>query len=168
MFRVEEYVLHGTDGVCRVSDICPSPLGGEGEYYLLEPVEGTSNAKIYTPVAGGKVKMRRIMTGEEARALIVQIPGLPPLDVDNEKKRKDVYRTILQTCDPAEYVRLIKTVYRRRQELAERKKKLPESDVNADRYVRTCLYRELSLALGVEYDRMEEYLVDAIERRLEA
>ena len=168
MFQKEEYVLHGLDGVCRVSDICPSPMGGEGEFYLLEPVEGASHSKIYTPVEGGRIKMRRIMTEAEAAALIDRIPSIPTLTVENEKKRKETYRAAMQTCDPVEYVRLIKTVYQRRAELTEKKKKLPESDADTDRFARACLYRELSLALGLDYDRMEEYLVTTLTPRLEA
>lgn len=168
MFQKEEYVLHGMDGVCRVSDICPSPVGGEGEYYLLEPVEGSSNSKIYTPVVGGKIKMRRIMTETEAEELIDRIPFITTLPVENEKQRKEVYRAAMQTCDPTEYVRIIKTVYRRRVDLTAQKKKLPDADADTDRFARTCLYRELSLSLGIDYDQMEAYLISTINQKLEA
>ena len=168
MFQIEEYVLHGLDGVCRVSDICPSPMSGEGEYYLLEPVEGTPNSKIYTPVVGGKIKMRRIMTESEAEELIDRIPFITTLSIENEKQRKEIYRTAMQTCDPIEYVKIIKTVYRRRADLTALKKKLPESDADCDRFARTCLYRELSLSLGIDYEKMEEYLVATIDQKLEA
>lgn len=168
MFQKGDYVLYGSDGVCAVTDLCPSPLGGEDIYYLLEPVEGSAGSKIYAPVQNGKVKMRRIMTRTEADELIDRIPFITTLPIPSEKQRKETYRNAMLSGDPVEYVRIIKTVYRRRADLSQAKKRLPDSDTDYDRSARQCLYRELSLSLGVAYEIMEEYLETEIRRRLDA
>ena len=168
MFQTGDYVLHGSDGICTVLGLCASPMGDGGTYYLLEPVEGPRGSRIYTPTENGRVKMRRIMTRAEADALIDRIPSITALEIPVEKHRKETYRNAMLTCDPVEYVRIIKTVYRRRESLANTKRRLSESDTTYDRSAKQCLYRELSLSLGVAYEKVEEFLTAEIERRLEA
>ena len=69
MYQVGELVVYGTTGVCRVEGFgTPDPMDRSGrQYYQLKPLY--QDGVIYTPVEGGKVPMRPVMSAEAARAL---------------------------------------------------------------------------------------------------
>ena len=48
MFKVGDHVVYGTNGVCLVSDITPSPFDKNDRrtYYVLKPLSGASTSLI--------------------------------------------------------------------------------------------------------------------------
>ena len=68
MFQENEYVVYGRIGVCMVEGVEQE----EGQdYYCLRSLH--QNCQIKTPV-NGTVPIRKVMTREEAEALIDSIP----------------------------------------------------------------------------------------------
>ena len=65
MFDINEYVVYGTVGVCRVVDYRKESFGSieEKEYYILEPVHA-KNSSIYVPAdnQGRHKKMQPVLT----------------------------------------------------------------------------------------------------------
>jgi CarD family transcriptional regulator len=64
-YDVGEYVVYGTNGICRITDIknmTLSPIIGERNYYILEQVNSKSST-IYVATDNEKLcaKMRRFM-----------------------------------------------------------------------------------------------------------
>ena len=73
MFDVGEFVVFGSDGVCRVESVGSLEMEGiskEKLFYTLVPVGKSGNGKIFAPVDGKKVTIRRIVNKEEADRLI--------------------------------------------------------------------------------------------------
>ena len=77
MYQIGELVQYGTSGVCRIEDIVQDVPGlpKDAECYLLIPVS-KKEEKIYTPVDNDKVKMRRILSKEEAMELFEKVVSL--------------------------------------------------------------------------------------------
>ena len=78
MFEKGEYVVYGSKGVCEITDISTINISGmnrEKLYYFLRPVNDR-DAKIFIPVDSDKIQMRRILTQEEAEALVDSIPRI--------------------------------------------------------------------------------------------
>lgn len=165
MFSIGDYMVYGINGVCRVQDICASPFDKKDTrtFYLLKPLGTGEGSVIYTPVDNVQVLMRPLMTKEQAAALIERMPGLEPLEVPMEKMRRDLYRQAMQSCDPEQYVRLIKTVYRRRMDMMQQHKRLSETDSDFERNAKLSLYHELSVVLEVKFAEVEQYLIDRLE-----
>ena len=165
MFSIGDYMVYGINGVCRVQDICASPFDKKDTrtFYLLKPLGAGEGSVIYTPVDNVQVLMRPLMTKEQAAALIERMPGLEPLEVPMEKMRRDLYRQAMQSCDPEQYVRLIKTVYRRRMDMMQQHKRLSETDSDFERNAKLSLYHELSVVLEVKFAEVEQYLIDRLE-----
>ena len=165
MFSIGDYMVYGINGVCRVQDICASPFDKKDTrtFYLLKPLSAGEGSVIYTPVDNVQVLMRPLMTKEQAAELIERMPGLEPLEVPMEKMRRDLYRQAMQTCDPEQYVRLIKTVSRRRIDMMQQHKRLSETDADFERNAKLSLYHELSVVLNVQYAEIEAYLIDRPE-----
>ena len=55
MFQVNDMVLYGTNGVCKVVDIDERDCGGRMvEYYILKPIYA-ANSTIFVPVNNEKL-----------------------------------------------------------------------------------------------------------------
>lgn len=160
MFAVGEYIVYGTNGICRVEEICASPFDATDTrtYYLLVPLNNPMSSTIYTPVNNERVPMRRLMTREEIEVLIRGMADIEELVVPVEKQRRDLYRTTLGALRPEGYVSVIKTVHRRRAQLAAAHKHFPVTDMEYGRLAKHLLYSEIALVLGMEEAGMEAYL----------
>ena len=165
MFKIGEHIVYGTNGVCRVTDVCPSPFDKNDTrtYYTLKPINGPAEAVIYTPVDNDRVPMRSLMSAEEVRGLLLRIPTIPDLPIPTEKARRDAYRAAMIAGSPDSYVSLIKTVWGRRTELSASGRRLPEFEMEYDGVARKHLYTELSVVLGLPFEEMEDYIIRHVE-----
>lgn len=158
MFEIGELIMYGTNGVCRVEGFTRSPFNAddEREYYILKPIYDQSNLVIYTPVENENVVMRPLLSLEKAKAFMSIIGDISAITVDNERSRRDVYREALKTADPVNYVKIVKAVRRRREEFSRTRRRLPDLDIDFEHSAYSCLLGELSTALGVSRDEMDE------------
>ena len=165
MFSIGDYMVYGINGVCLVQDICASPFDKKDTrtFYLLRPLGASSGSVIYTPTDNEQVPMRPLMTKEQAEGLIGRMSELEPLEIPTEKMRRDLYRQAMHSCDPEQYVRLIKTVYHRRMDMMQQHKRLSETDSDFERNAKLSLYHELSVVLNVQYGEVEQYLIERLQ-----
>ena len=165
MFSIGDYMVYGINGVCLVQDICASPFDKKDTrtFYLLNPLGASAGSVIYTPTNNEQVPMRPLMTRERAQELIEQMPGITPLEIPMEKMRREIYRQVMHSCDPVEYVRLIKTVYQRRMDMIQQHKRLSETDSDFERNAKLSLYHELAVVLDVQFAEVEPYLISKLE-----
>lgn len=163
MFKVGDYVMYGKNGVCRLTEICRSPFDESDTriYYVLKPLVG-SPAVIYTPVDNDKVALRALMAKKDADRLIEKMPSIEELTVENEKKRRDVYKAATASLYPEGFVSVIKTVRVRRRLLESERRHITEVDSEYESYAKRSLYGELSVVLGIPFEEIERYIVDKI------
>ena len=73
MFKVNDYVMYGSMGVCKIIDISKEKYlnssNDEVEFYVLETVY-KNKMTIKIPVNNTKISMRKIITKEEVLSLI--------------------------------------------------------------------------------------------------
>ena len=145
-------VYYGTAGVCKVGDICKSPFDKNDDrtYYMLEPGDFSGGTIIYAPADGGKVMLRALMTAEEAKGIIAAMAEMEPIEVTNEKHRRDEYRNALREGTPLSVARVIKSVYERRKKAIKAQKRLSDTDTEFDKTARRALLGEISHVLGIE------------------
>lgn len=165
MFSIGDYMIYGVNGVCLIEDICASPFDKKDTrtFYMLKPLGATAGSVIYTPTDNVQVPMRALMSREDAEQLIVRMPAIPLLEIPMEKMRREIYRQTMHSCDPVEYVRLIKTVHARRAEMIQQHKRLSETDSDFERSAKLSLYHELAVVLGVPYVEVEPYLLSRLQ-----
>ena len=164
MFQVGEHIVYGINGICRVAEIGPSPYDKEDTrtFYLLIPVNNPMSSTIYTPVDNERVPMRRLMTREEIDALIAAMPEIETLTVPVEKQRREIYRTEIGGLDPQGYVKVIKTVRKRRAELTAAHKHFPVTDLEYGRLAKHLLCSECAHVLGISEEDADRYIVNCI------
>ncbi len=169
MFEIGQQIIYGNTGVCIVDHIGPlDPSAGMGErlYYTLSPVY-SKESTIYTPVDNQKIVMRPILTREAAEALIAEIPKIDELWISDEKKREQDYKEALAKADCRELVRVIKTIYPRKQERLAAGKKVTASDERYFNMSEDFLYKELAISLDMDLEEVEKYVVSHVKAAVE-
>ena len=164
MFEKGEYVVYGSKGVCKIQDISHVDIPGVDQkrlYYIMHPVQN-SEQTLYMPTDSTKAIIRRVMTKEEAKRLIHDIPTIENLEVPNEKQREASYKQALHGCRGRDWISILKTLHQRKEERLAAGKKITALD---ERYMRVAeqeLYGELSIVLGIEKENMHDYIQDQI------
>ena len=164
MFQKDEYVFYESGGICRISDIQVSPLDGmpaDRSYYVMNSLH-ERNGVIYIPVDNDKVFLRRLMDAAQAQKLIDRIPTVEVIDEPNAKLLRAKYLDAMKTHDPIEWVRVIKTVYHRTTGQERRVQRLSETERSFSESAKRFLYTEISLALGIREDEVEDYITDRL------
>ncbi len=166
MFQKDDYVFYESGGICRIADIQVSPLAGMPEnrsYYVMESVH-SANGTMYIPVDNEQVFLRPLLSRAEAEELIERIPSVEAIEEPNAKLLRNKYLDAMKTHRPEEWVRVIKTVYRRTGGTAPRVVRLSETERSLTENAKRYLYTELSLALGLDARSMEQYIIDRLDK----
>ena len=170
MFKEDQLIMCGGHGVCRVVTITDNPIDRsdkERKYYVLEPVF-EKGSTVYTPVDNDKVVMRRIMNKREAEALVDQITEIETVWIQEEKSREQLYKDAICTYDCESLVRIIKTLYLRKQKRLQEGKKVLSSDEQYLHRAEELLYSEMSLALSIPKEEVGAYIKKAVRSKEKA
>lgn len=165
MFKIGEYVVYGTVGVCTVENITTLNMRDvpkEKQYYVLEPLSRRSN-KIFAPVENAKVPMRKIITKDEAEKLIEKMPGLEEIQVENRKLADSIFKEMLKTGDVDEFAKVIKTLYVSNRKRVKQGKKVTATGERYMRIAEEALYSELAVALSTPKDRVSHYIEERLK-----
>lgn len=169
MFHKGEYIVYGSSGVCEVVDVGRMDMSGAAKgklYYTLLPVY-SNGSRIYTPVDNEKIAMRTVLSKEEALGFVEQIPEIEPLWVSDEKKREEIYSQTMKTCSHIAWTKIIKTLYLRQKTRLEGGKRLASVDERYLKLAEDSLYGELAIALGIEKEEVEKFIVSYIDKKKE-
>lgn len=163
MYKIDEYVVHMTGGICQIKDITSLAISGadkDRKYYLLVPLNAKSS-KVYVPVDNDNA-MRKICSGEEAKALIDDVATIEELNIDNDKLREARYREVIKSCDLHDLVSVLKNLNTRRNIRLKEGKKTTATD---DKYLKIAgenLCSELAFALGKDKSEIKQMIADRI------
>ena len=109
MMEIGSLVMHETAGVCRIEG--ETKLEGlPGSYYVLCPLY-LNDATFYTPKDSQRVKIRPVMSNQQAHQLIEQLPHVPPVVFDNLNDQKLRSSAILKSGDSYQLASLTKALY---------------------------------------------------------
>ena len=167
MFEKGEYVVAGNKGVCLVDDITTLNISGvdkEREYYILKPVY-VSGSTVYVSVDTAEDSMRKVLTKKEADNLISGIPKIPLITTTNDKLLEQEYRGCMKTNCCEEWIRIIKTIYLRKQKRLEAGRKVTAVDAKYFRIAEDNLYGELAIALDIPRSQVATYITGEIDKQ---
>lgn len=111
MFNIDDYIMYGKTGVCKVVDITNEKFinGDKRKYYILSPIYNNDTV-IKIPLDNDKVPMRKVISKGDMTALINDIPNMEILWIDDEKKRIAQFETMLKSGQCEELIKLIKSI----------------------------------------------------------
>ena len=93
MFQINDTVMYGTHGVCKIEDITMKEfMGSQKEYYVLKPISDFT-ATLYVPTHNEKLlaRMRRILSKQEVYQLIGMIKAIYLHKQKRESEGKRLY-----------------------------------------------------------------------------
>jgi len=168
MFQVNDVIIYGAQGVCKITDIEEKIVSGQKKsYFVLKPV-GDQGSTIFAPTDNEIVlkKMRRLLTKDEIHKLIDSMRWENALWVANETERKELYKSILAKGDHTELIKMIKAIYAHKAEREAEGKRLHMSDERFFKDAEQILYNEFQyvLELGGKNELMT-YIFGRIEKQ---
>lgn len=165
MFEEGTMVTYGSSGVCRIVGFTHMEIDGVDRkrlFYILQPAYNPGTT-LYTPTDSQKTSIRPILTKEQAMELIQKIPRMETLWIENEKQREQSYKESIRKYDCEEWVRIIKTLYKRKRDRSGRGKKTTAVDEKYWKLAGDLLYGELACALEIERDQVERFINENVE-----
>ena len=160
MFQVNDMIVYGAHGVCRIAEIEERDFNGSSiEYYILKPVYD-EKATIFVPVLNDRLtaKMQRVLSKDEIEALIESMPNEDTLWIENEMQRKERYKEIVSRGDRTELVGMIKALYLHQQKQLAKGRKLHSADERLLREAEKMLYDEIAMVLHIKPDQVVSYI----------
>lgn len=165
MFHVNDVIIYGTQGVCRIDAIEEKRISGiKKMYFVLKPAHD-SGSTIYVPVDNEHVlkKMRRLLTKPEIDRLIDSMRRENVVWIEQETERKEHYKSILAQGDHLELIKMIKSIYVHKLEREAAGKRLHLSDERFFKDAEHILYNEFQYVLNLESkDALMKYIIDRI------
>lgn len=160
MIKIGDVVFVQNKGICKVENITKNAFVGcdkTKEYYVMTPVDSTSNMMIYCPT-DTKMKMRSLSSKSKAEKILKEFSNLTLVDVPAEEKRFEVYNAIVGEGDLEDWCKLLKT-------LMERKSKIQKKQFNSQEQkyisqVTSCVVSELSYVLSKDKDEIKTSLFE--------
>ena len=156
MFQINDTVIYGVHGVCKIENIEVKEFMGEKkEYYVLKPVNATA-ATIYAPTNNEKTleKMRRILSEQEVYHLIESMPEKEMIWFPNENERREQYKKVIAKGDHMELIGMIKALYLQKQKREAKGKHLYLSDERFFKEAENILYDEFQYVLNVKKEEL--------------
>ena len=130
--------------------------GMSGSYYVLCPLY-LKAATLYTP-AEGKVKLRPVMSREDAMDLIDAIPTIEPVVFHGMNEQKQKSTQILKSGDSYQLVQLTKTIYADQKRRNQQGKKIGSNNAAVLKKAENLLFGELATALELSYEEVPQFV----------
>lgn len=166
MFQVNDVIIYGAQGVCKIIGTDEKTINGKKKtYFILKPVDD-KGATIFAPTDNELVlsKMRRLLTKEEIHMLIDSMQEDSTLWVDNENERKELYKSILTKGDHRQIIKMLKAIYAHKKQREAVGKRLHQSDERFFKDAEQILYNEFQYVLDL---KSKDDLMDYIFQQLE-
>ena len=165
MFKINDVVVYGSQGVCEIVDIEEKKIDGTSKcYFVLKPT-ADRGATFYVPTWNEKAwgKMRKVMTKKDVDALIDSMPTKVPTWIANENERKETYRRILASGDQAAIISMVQALFAHKKEREAEGKRLHMSDEHFMKDAEQLLYNEWQYVLNVDKAGLMDYIFSRIE-----
>ena len=165
MFKVDDVIIYGTQGVCRIVDIEEKALSGvKKNYFVLKPVNDIGPT-IFAPTDNENIlkKMRKLLTEEEINKLIDSMPDGKTAWIDNVNERKECYKNLLASGDHSALIQMIKAIYAHKKEREAVGKRLHVMDEHFFKDAEQILYNEFQYVLNLSgKDALMRYILERI------
>lgn len=163
MYQINNYIIYGMTGVCKVIEVGTLKVSGADSkklYYTLEPL-CEKGSIIYTSVDNDKVAMRNIISKKEALKLVQNIPYMKTIQIPDDKRSEQIYKEALKKNECFELMELLKVLALREHDKSENNKRLSSIDKKYYDLIKDSLIWELSLALEMPCEKIENELLIA-------
>jgi CarD family transcriptional regulator len=167
MYSVNDLIIYGSSGVCRVSSIgVPSDIPSaepKRAYYTLCPL--FDNGTIRIPV-DSNVFMRPVLSRTEAESIIAGIPEIHAdkgCDSNSPQLLSEHYKAYFTSHRCEDLLMLMKSLYAKNQQAGARGKTLGRTDQHYYQRAKDLLEQEFSVALNMPVEEVGSYIAQKVE-----
>lgn len=163
-YKINDTVLYGSDGVCRITEITERKIGTETlEYYILKPLYDEKST-IFVPAKNQLLlgKMQRILSEDEVMSALDIAINTNLKWITNDTERNDNFRGIINSGVFADIIGMVKMLYIHREKQASCGKKLRVSDERFLKEAEKIVFDELALVLGINRNAARQFLEEKL------
>ena len=160
MYQIDDWVVYGIHGVCRVVGTEKQLVNRKRTLFLvLEPL-AQAESRFYLPVDNPTAmsKLKSVLTKSEFAELLDSDAVRQDIWIPEENLRKQRYRELIGTGDRVSLMNLAATLYRYKDTQTAAGRKFHQSDENFLRDAERLLSSELSLVMELPQQEARDYL----------
>ncbi len=164
MFNINDTVLYGGEGACRITGMTERKFGGKTRnYYILKPLYN-EDTTLYVPVDSGTLvaRMRKIISVEEAYEVIDSMREHSDMWIDDARRRHTEFNAIISEGNVRKVSALISTLYEHKHERESSGKSLCLTDERCLKSAERFLNTEFAVVLGINPDKVGKFIRDRI------
>lgn len=164
MFCVNDVVLYGNEGVCRIDGITRRSFGdASDDYYVLHPVNNRQ-LTLYVSVSNGNLetKTRKMVTPDEISEIIDSTAKTDPFWISDENERKVKFKEIISSGDRRKILDIIRSICLYRDSQLQKRKKLHTADEYLLKDAEKIIYDEFAYVLNIEPKQVEQLLMQKL------
>ncbi len=165
MFSIDDLVVYGVHGVCKIEDIENKDfMGRRKNYFVLKPVNSVGST-YFVPIDNETLiaKMRKLLSENEINELIDSMASEPANWIENENQRKEKYKSIISEGNHKELIKMIKAIFFEKKEREAIGKRLHASDERFLKEAEQVLHGEFQYVLNLNENQLMAYIFERIE-----
>ena len=176
MFSVGDKVVHHDYGICRINKISSRSFPGQDkrEYYEMSPLLDDGYGTTFYIAVDEESKLREPMSRDQILKMIDSMPDTCPLEIESSGNRaldmeniRTSYNLLLHSGNPQNWVVLLRTIYRKGQQLSAQRKRISEFEAHTRENSEHLLYGEIAGVMGIPLGDVEKFITKRIDEKTE-
>ena len=161
-YNAGDFIVYDVYGICKIERLEKfsfSKAIPKEDYYVLHPINAPTST-YYVPVTGEVAikKLRRPMSEIHIKALLLEALNLNLSWIEKRQQRTEYFYHVLSEGISAELICLIGCLYKKREELLSKGKKLSSTDENFFKAAENMVKEEFSFSLGIPDKKVSMYI----------
>lgn len=161
MFEVDDLIMYGGTGVCKVEAITKPEFEDPDEdrlYYVLQPLY--QSGTIYAPIDNDKVFMRPVISEDEANDLIDIMPEVHTeiYKSSSIQQLSKHYQSVIDTHKCVDLIKLTKSIHKKKVDAMKQNRHLGQIDKKFLKRAEDLLFGEIAAALHMSMDEVSDYI----------
>ena len=172
MFAVGDKVVHKRFGICSVSSIGVFNFPGQQNKtcFVLSPLPDDGYGTTYYVPVEHNGCLREPLLPEQILAMIDAMPETTTLEIKSSGNQiqdmndtKTAYQTLMDSGSVSDRVILLKTIYKKSQQLSAKHKRISEFESYAREFGERMLYGEIASVMDIPFDQVERFITQRLE-----
>ena len=165
-YKKNDIIIYPLYGVCKISEISLKKIKNNViECYEINPVfDSSCHILVPTNNKAALEKIKPLLTRQEVYSLIESMPLETTFHLKNTTLQKKRYEEILGNNNRQDMVRLIKTLYQKKQSQNANGRKLHTCDEEYLQTAERMINDEISYVLGLQREEARPFILQYIEK----
>ena len=162
MYRVNDCVVYGMTGLCRIVDIRNERFGGTEEqaYYVLKPLYNPGSTT-YVSTADDELvgQMRPVISRDGIDDLLAFAKKDSGVWIEADRDRSEAYGAQITSGDRYQLISLLKSLHVELEKRKQMGRKLNQSDAKTMGIAERILHEELAFVLGISVEEVVPFIL---------